>query len=243
MQLLAKSKIEGVGKHKRGRMLRVLQPLVEGILAPLQLGGEPGIWDRLERLGELWLQYGRAINLTGARDERGLADHVAEGLMAVKCARSAVGAGGIWVDVGSGAGFPGLVAAAAGWKTVLVEPRVRRASFLRLAAASAGLNAEVFQARRELGTWRQTGTESLERLEEMRFTVASARAVLAPESWLEMGRELVDRDGVVIVHGTIGDGMSEDAVVELTAGAWRVAAYSARRRVLGVSSEAGDGSE
>lgn len=49
-----------------------------------------------------------------------------------------------FVDVGSGAGFPGLLAAVA-WpaaQAVLVEPSKKRASFLVLAAAAMGLAAE-----------------------------------------------------------------------------------------------------
>ena len=48
-------------------------------------------------------------------------------------------------DVGSGAGFPGLLAAAT-WpdiETTLVEPAQKRASFLRVAAAAMGLRVRV----------------------------------------------------------------------------------------------------
>jgi hypothetical protein len=50
-----------------------------------------------------------------------------------------------FVDVGSGAGFPGLLAALA-WpaaKATLVEPALKRASFLRLAAKEMGLKVAV----------------------------------------------------------------------------------------------------
>lgn len=47
---------------------------------------------------------------------------------------------GLWIDVGSGAGFPGLVVAALQDRPVLlVEPRKRRASFLADAIADLGL--------------------------------------------------------------------------------------------------------
>ena len=48
-------------------------------------------------------------------------------------------------DIGSGAGFPGLLAAAT-WpdaETTLVEPAQKRASFLRVAAAAMGLRVRV----------------------------------------------------------------------------------------------------
>ncbi|MBC9034604.1 16S rRNA (guanine(527)-N(7))-methyltransferase RsmG [Sphingomonas sp. JC676] len=57
----------------------------------------------------------------------------------------AVGAGrGAWVDVGSGAGLPGLVVAILlDRPLVLVEPRARRVAFLREAAAELGLEKRV----------------------------------------------------------------------------------------------------
>jgi 16S rRNA (guanine527-N7)-methyltransferase len=51
---------------------------------------------------------------------------------------------GVWLDIGSGAGFPGLVVAALTDRQVcLVEPRKRRAAFLSDAATALGLNKRV----------------------------------------------------------------------------------------------------
>ncbi|MES2444055.1 MAG: 16S rRNA (guanine(527)-N(7))-methyltransferase RsmG [Pseudomonadota bacterium] len=51
---------------------------------------------------------------------------------------------GDWIDVGAGAGFPGLVIAIlSDRRTVLVEPRAKRAAFLREAAAALDLGAQV----------------------------------------------------------------------------------------------------
>lgn len=57
----------------------------------------------------------------------------------------AEGAGqGDWIDVGAGAGLPGLVVAIlSDRRTILVEPRAKRAEFLREAIASLGLAAQV----------------------------------------------------------------------------------------------------
>ena len=47
---------------------------------------------------------------------------------------------GDWLDIGTGAGFPGLVVAAlTERRTILVEPRKRRAEFLQAAAESLGI--------------------------------------------------------------------------------------------------------
>jgi 16S rRNA (guanine527-N7)-methyltransferase len=51
---------------------------------------------------------------------------------------------GLWIDIGSGAGFPGLVVAALSRRPVmLVEPRKRRASFLACAVEEMGLGHTV----------------------------------------------------------------------------------------------------
>lgn len=47
---------------------------------------------------------------------------------------------GVWIDVGSGAGLPGMVAAILGERSVvLVEPRAKRAEFLRATVDALGL--------------------------------------------------------------------------------------------------------
>jgi 16S rRNA (guanine527-N7)-methyltransferase len=61
----------------------------------------------------------------------------------------------LWLDLGSGAGFPGLVIAALaaeaspGLHVRLVESDQRKAAFLREAARAAGLSVEVLDARIE----------------------------------------------------------------------------------------------
>lgn len=51
---------------------------------------------------------------------------------------------GVWLDIGSGAGFPGLVVAALSKQPVwLIEPRRKRADFLQHAAEALGLSASV----------------------------------------------------------------------------------------------------
>lgn len=51
---------------------------------------------------------------------------------------------GDWIDVGAGAGLPGMVVAILGdRRTVMVEPRAKRAEFLRETADMLGLGAKV----------------------------------------------------------------------------------------------------
>ena len=74
--------------------------------------------------------------------------------------------GGVLVDIGTGAGFPGLVLACCRTDTVhLVEPRVKRAAFLDRAARELGLTNTVVWNRK------------VERLELAGVAAITARAV------------------------------------------------------------------
>jgi len=143
--------------------------------------------DRLVRLAGLWARHGRVQRLLGATTEGAIARHVAEGLAAVEVGRACGGgAAGGWVDVGSGAGLPGLVVVCV-WEgpVVLVEPRQRRAAFLELAAAQLGVEVTVLRGRLEGHGW----TGEAAQLSNRQWQVASARAVFDPCTWL-------DRSGV-----------------------------------------------
>ncbi|HWO08372.1 MAG TPA: RsmG family class I SAM-dependent methyltransferase, partial [Polyangiaceae bacterium] len=142
--------------------LRVLgsawQPLLGQAVDALAAGGLQlgALWPApeqrrasLERLGRLLdrvVTWNARMDLTAARDERELVDlFLADAL--VLAAEGARGGGSAqpWVDVGSGAGAPGLALALL-WPVpalTLVEPRQKRVAFLRSAAGSFGETAGV----------------------------------------------------------------------------------------------------
>jgi 16S rRNA (guanine527-N7)-methyltransferase len=83
-----------------------------------------------------------------------------------------------WVDLGTGAGFPGLIVAALHPGPVtLIEERRLRVDFLRRAAATMRIEVEIIQARAE-------------RLESRPFDVISARAFAPLGRLLEFGTGL-----------------------------------------------------
>jgi 16S rRNA (guanine527-N7)-methyltransferase len=97
-----------------------------------------------------------------------------------------------WVDVGSGAGFPGLVLACcfADARFTLIEPQRRRAGFLEVQLLQLGLdNAEVLAAR----------ASDL----DAEYDVATARALAEPAIALEALRSLVRPEGTVLL--AVGD--------------------------------------
>jgi 16S rRNA (guanine527-N7)-methyltransferase len=113
------------------------------------------------------------------------------------------------VDVGSGAGFPGLVLAAArpGWEVTLVEARERKWAFLNTAARRAALSCRVLNARVEPPL--PAGLPDA-------FEVLTMRAVRLPPATLDVLAERVVPGGRLLFWA------GQEAVA-LPAG-WRVAA-------------------
>ena len=93
------------------------------------------------------------------------------------------------VDIGSGAGFPGLVLAISNphRKVMLVEPIAKRASFLQQVSIQCGLkNVEVRIQRSDL-------------LQAPANSVAMARAVLPPKKWVQEGDRIAGSHGWVVL--------------------------------------------
>lgn len=108
------------------------------------LAVSPELADACERHHRLLVRWNRTHNLTRVTDaheaaRRHYLDSLWPALVASDTDRSDT------IDVGSGAGFPGLLFALA-WPNVqmaLVEPAAKRASFLKLAIAELGLMSRV----------------------------------------------------------------------------------------------------
>ena len=84
------------------------------------------------------------------------------------------------LDIGSGAGFPGLVIAAiAEPKLVLVEPRRKRADFLRATAATLDLTVDIVPTR-------------VETLNALPFGTIVARAVASLDALFHAAHHLAD---------------------------------------------------
>jgi len=136
----------------------------------------------VERLGTLLdrvLEWNARSDLTAARDPDELVDLFLADAAILATAR-ATSAGQLWLDVGAGAGAPGLSLALlrSDLSLVLVEPKQKRVAFLRLAASELGAkNVRVERARGE-------------DLESSSCDVAVSRATLAPERWLTLGAKL-----------------------------------------------------
>jgi 16S rRNA (guanine527-N7)-methyltransferase len=106
---------------------------------------------RLDRFAGLLLNWQQTTNLVAASTIPHLwTRHIADSLQLIDLAHDAR----IWVDLGSGAGFPGLPIACAladspGAKIHLVESNAKKAAFLREAVRITGTPALVHAARIE----------------------------------------------------------------------------------------------
>jgi 16S rRNA (guanine527-N7)-methyltransferase len=97
------------------------------------------------------------------------------------------------IDVGSGAGLPGIPLAIAApnrhWR--LLEPRAKRAAFLEEVVRSLGLDCDVLRLRAEAAAERPDLVRT--------HALATARAVAPPQRAFELLRPLVTPGGVSIV--------------------------------------------
>lgn len=180
------------------------QPLLARAVDALAAGGLDlgALWPSpelrrasLERLGQLLdrvVTWNARMDLTAARDERELVDlFLADALvLAAAGAQSDAEGAARWVDVGSGAGAPGLSLALLrpGPAMTLVEPRQKRVAFLRSVAGSFGETAGV-----RVVEGRSDGVPTAD------HEIAVSRATFSPEQWLAEGARLARREVWVLL--------------------------------------------
>jgi 16S rRNA (guanine527-N7)-methyltransferase len=140
---------------------------------------------RIDRFVELLLKWQRVTNLIAPSSIPGLwTRHVADSLQLLPLAPDAH----IWIDLGTGGGFPGLVLGCAladmqGASVHLVESNGKKAAFLREAVRITGAAANVHHARAEVfvETW------------EGPVDVVTARALAPLPALLDLADPLIKR--------------------------------------------------
>ncbi len=141
----------------------------------------------LERYGGLLLQATGELNLTGARDERAIDDHILDALAVAPYVKDPL------VDVGSGGGLPGIpLAIATGFAVTLIESTGKKARFLERAVAELGLAVRVVEMRAEVAGRDETLRG--------RFASATARAVGSLPTVLELTLPLLATGGVAVLQ-------------------------------------------
>jgi len=105
-------------------------------------------YEHVERYTDHLLKWNKIHNLTGATTREEVAEHIYDSVFPVSFLPKINNA----LDIGTGAGFPGLILAMALRSTqfTLVEPLAKRAGFLQFIKADLGLdNVEVLNKRIE----------------------------------------------------------------------------------------------
>jgi 16S rRNA (guanine527-N7)-methyltransferase len=138
-------------------------------------------FERIERFAGLIREESRRQNLVSATSADDLwTRHIVDSAQLI---RFEPHPGASWVDIGSGAGLPGVVIACiVEGPVTLIEPRRLRAEFLHKAVESLGLAATVIAAKAERV--------------EARFDVITARAVARLSQLLKISAHLSTRKTV-----------------------------------------------
>jgi 16S rRNA (guanine527-N7)-methyltransferase len=173
--------------------------------------------DRIERLAATLALWGPKINLTAhPTDPYEIVFHVFDSIIPVSLAVSSkilrLGPGfdraRRFLDIGSGAGFPGLVIASAiNAQVTLVESRRKRATFLSEAIIEMGLrNARVESARAESVDVRDG------------FDLMTARAVGSPLAMLKLAGRALHPGGVLMLYVSAAQKFDAEADAARAAG-------------------------
>lgn len=137
---------------------------------------ESGIIVKLENFASLLHEWNQIHNLTGAKTIDAIYVNIVDSLFPLTFIERPK----TLLDVGTGAGFPGLVLAIAlpDAKVVLAEPLKKRVSFLKYAAIDLGLPNVSVEAKR------------VEKVEHEAFELISSRAVTNTRLLLDLTKKI-----------------------------------------------------
>jgi 16S rRNA (guanine527-N7)-methyltransferase len=167
-------------------------PLISAVARGLGAAFEGQAASRAAEWLDLIATWNTKVDLTAARSTDELVDlMIADALVLSR--RQPPGCH--VVDVGSGAGGPGLALALArpDLTVTLIEPLQKRVAFLRTVLGQPNMAEHAARVR----VLRQKGEEAA--APGASFDVALSRATLAPAEWLELGSRLVVEKGSVWV--------------------------------------------
>ena len=155
--------------------------------------------DALDQYAEILVEYNQKVNLTAITDPEGIEDkHFADSLLLANLPDTT----GKLVDVGTGAGFPGVVAKIfkPELQLTLMEPTGKRVEFLKYVCAQLGLSGVEFAKER--------AEEAARKVWREQFDVATARGVAALPMLSEYCLPLVKVGGVFLAMK--GPGAAEE---------------------------------
>ncbi|WP_066161213.1 16S rRNA (guanine(527)-N(7))-methyltransferase RsmG [Aliarcobacter skirrowii] len=136
---------------------------LKSLLEKNRLIYEDSFYKDIETFVQLLKKWGRVHNLSGNLDDQTIYENILDSLYPLNFIEDFKS----FADIGTGAGYPGLIIAIAkkDKEAYLIEPRAKRVAFLNIIKATLGLkNLTIFQKR-------------VEELEDLKVDLITSRAV------------------------------------------------------------------
>ena len=165
---------------------------------------EPGTTERFAEYCALLLRWNARMNLTAVRDEDGvLSRHFVE---SIACAQALPADIATLLDLGSGAGFPGIPIALCRTEieVTLAESQGKKAGFLQEAVRTLGLSSKVHSGRAEtlVGHFDCVALRAVDRMSD---AVGVATRLVDRNGWLAV---MTTETELQSIKGSIGAGIS-----------------------------------
>lgn len=140
----------------------------------------------IQKYKELLFKWNKIHNLTGAKNEATIDAFIYDALFPV----SFLPERKTLMDIGTGAGFPGMILALAlpDTQVTLVEPLAKRASFLQFVKADLGLNNVTVVKKR------------VEEMPSQIYDIITSRAVTDTNMLLHLSREFRDGHSLLLFY-------------------------------------------
>ena len=147
---------------------------------------DESVFENIDRYKTLLFKWNRVHNLTGIKDEKQLDEFIHDAIYPITFLPKIKNL----LDIGTGAGFPGMMLAIAmsDVEVTLVEPIVKRASFLQFVKADLELdNVNVKNSR-------------IQELESELFDIVTSRAVTDTKLLIELSKPFCHSDTQLLFY-------------------------------------------
>jgi 16S rRNA (guanine527-N7)-methyltransferase len=140
----------------------------------------------IQKYKELLFKWNKIHNLTGAKDEKTIDEFIYDAVFPISFLPKAKNL----LDIGTGAGFPGMILAIGLVETevTLVEPLQKRASFLQFVKADLGLNnVRVIK-------------KKVQDMDSEIFDIVTSRAVTDTDMLLQLSKNFRDENSKLLFY-------------------------------------------
>ena len=151
-----------------------------------EFGLKTELLESLDSYANILLEWNRVHNLTGAKNKDEVFDKIYDSIYPMKF----VGEFKTLLDIGSGAGFPGMVLSIVNQnKTItLLEPLKKRVAFLNYIKVKLKLNNLVILNKR------------VEEVKDKRFDIITSKAVMSANKLYNLSKDLMNKDSIMILY-------------------------------------------